>query len=60
MEGGSFLTSILAGTLLGFLADKWLGTDPWLIVVGILAGAYTGFVRVWRYSEKMLDDPRER
>jgi ATP synthase protein I len=60
IEGGSFLSSVLAGTLVGYLADQWLGTDPWLVVIGILAGAYSGFVRVWRYSKKMEDDPRER
>jgi F0F1-type ATP synthase assembly protein I len=60
MEGGSFLGSILAGTLLGFLADEWLGTEPWLIVLGILLGAYSGFMRIWVYSKKMEEDPRER
>jgi F0F1-type ATP synthase assembly protein I len=59
LEGGSFISSILAGTLLGLLADYWLGTDPWLVVIGIIAGSYSGFVRVWRYSKKMEDDPRE-
>lgn len=60
MEGGSFLSSILAGTLLGYLADSWLNTDPWFIVIGIVAGAYSGFVRVWQYSKKMEEDPRGR
>ncbi|MFV1961758.1 MAG: AtpZ/AtpI family protein [Acidimicrobiia bacterium] len=60
LEGGSFISSILAGTLLGLLADNWLGTGPWLVVIGIIAGSYSGFVRVWRYSKKMEDDPRER
>jgi F0F1-type ATP synthase assembly protein I len=60
LEGGSFVSSILAGTLLGLLADNWLGTDPWLVVIGIIAGSYSGFVRVWRYSIKMEEDPRER
>lgn len=60
MEGGSFLSSILAGTLLGYLADSWLHTDPWFIVIGILAGAYSGFVRVWHYSKRIEEDPRGR
>ena len=60
MEGASFVSSILAGTLLGYLADAWLGTDPWLVVTGILLGIYSGFVRAWKYSEKMEEDPRER
>jgi ATP synthase protein I len=60
VEGGSFLSSILAGMLLGYLADRWLGTDPWLIVLGISAGAYSGFMRIWHYSKRIEDDPRER
>ncbi len=60
IEGGSFLGSILAGTLLGYLADQWLGTEPWLIVVGILVGAYSGFMRIWHYSKRIEEDPRER
>ena len=60
IEGGSFLGSILAGTLLGYLADEWLGTEPWLIVVGILVGAYSGFMRIWHYSKRIEEDPRER
>ena len=55
MEGGSFFGSILSGTLLGYFADQWLGTDPWLVIVGILVGSYSGFLRVWHYSSKMLD-----
>lgn len=60
MEGASFVSSILAGTLLGYFADLWLGTEPWLVVTGILVGSYSGFMRVWKYSEKMEEDPRER
>ncbi|MGI9610696.1 MAG: AtpZ/AtpI family protein [Acidimicrobiia bacterium] len=60
IEGGSFLGSVLAGALIGFGLDHWLGTEPWLVVVGILLGSYSGFMRMWAYSKKMEDDPRER
>lgn len=60
MQGGSFLSSILAGTLLGYFADKWLGTEPWLVIVGIVVGSYAGFVRVWEYMKTMDGDPRDR
>lgn len=52
--GGSFLGSILSGTLLGLLVDSWLGTDPWFVVGGIAVGSYSGFLRVWHYSKRML------
>ena len=60
MEGGSFLGSILSGTLLGYFADKWLGTEPWLVVVGILLGAYSGFMRMWHWSKSIEEGARER
>ncbi len=47
MKAGSFLNSILAGALLGYLLDLWLGTDPWLVVTGIVLGSYSGFLRLW-------------
>ena len=53
MEGGSFVGSVLAGTLLGYLLDSWLGTDPWLVVIGIVVGSYSGFNRMWQYMKKM-------
>ena len=60
MEGGSFFSSILAGTLLGYFADLWLGTEPWLVVIGIIVGSYSGFVRVWNFSKRIDENPRGR
>ncbi|MDP9144737.1 MAG: AtpZ/AtpI family protein, partial [Actinomycetota bacterium] len=59
-QGGSFLGSILSGALLGYLADMWLGTAPWLIVVGILLGSYSGFMNMWRWSKEIEEAGRER
>lgn len=59
MHGGSFFSSIIAGTLLGYFADIWLGTSPWLVVIGIVVGSYAGFVRVWEYM-KTMDDKATR
>jgi F0F1-type ATP synthase assembly protein I len=40
-----------AGTMLvfggvGYLVDRWAGTDPWLLVLGLIAGAVGGFIRL--------------
>jgi ATP synthase protein I len=53
LQGGSFTASILSGMLLGYFADKWLGTEPWLVVVGILLGTYSGFNNIWHYAKKL-------
>ena len=59
-ESASFVGSILAGALIGYLLDLWLGTAPWLVVIGIVLGSYSGFMRMWVYSKKMEEDPRRR
>jgi F0F1-type ATP synthase assembly protein I len=40
-----------AGTMLvfggvGYLIDRWVGTEPWLLVLGLVAGAVGGFIRL--------------
>lgn len=57
MEGGSFLGSILSGTLLGLGLDHWLGTTPWLVVIGIAFGSYSGFARTWQSVKDQPDHP---
>jgi F0F1-type ATP synthase assembly protein I len=57
MRAGSFASSIIAGTLLGYFADRWLGTDPWLVVVGVVVGAYSGFMKMWQYMKELDGQP---
>jgi ATP synthase protein I len=59
-SSGSFLGSILSGTLLGYLADFWLDTRPWFTVIGIVAGSYAGFMTVWRQSKTIESIERRR
>lgn len=47
VAGGSFFGSIMAGTLIGWLGDRWLSTEPWLLVAGIALGSANGFYRMW-------------
>ena len=57
-RSGAFVGSIISGTLIGFFADRWLGTEPWLVVIGALAGIYSGYLNVWRWSKEMEDADR--
>ncbi len=36
------LAALFVGMLIGFLLDKWLGTSPWLLLVGIGVGFAAG------------------
>ena len=57
MHAGSFVSSIIAGTLLGYFLDMWLGTDPWLVITGVVLGSYSGFVKMWQYMREMDEEP---
>jgi hypothetical protein len=48
-EGWGFYCYILAGILLGWGADHWLGTRPVFIVIGLVIGSAVGFWRLWGY-----------
>ena len=52
VAGGSFFGSIMAGTLLGWLGDRWLSTEPWLLVAGIVLGSVNGFYRMWELGRR--------
>lgn len=46
----ALLGSVLSGLLIGFLLDRWLGTDPWFTIAFVLLGSYSGFRAMWRYA----------
>lgn len=51
--GFSLFSAVLAGLIAGWLLDRWLGTRPWLLVVGIVLGAVAGFYQFIRVSSKL-------
>jgi ATP synthase protein I len=46
--GWVLAVSVVGGTLGGYYADRWLGTSPWLTLLGIALGMATGFLSVFR------------
>jgi ATP synthase protein I len=51
--GVDLVAGTLVGTVLGYLADRALGTKPWLMVAGIFLGAAAGFRNIFRYLQDM-------
>ena len=37
---------------LGWLLDKWFGTEPWLLITGIVLGSAAGLFQFVRLSSK--------
>lgn len=51
-----FISAVLVWTLFGWLADRWLGTDPWLVAFGAVLGFVLGMYLVWLRAIKPADD----
>lgn len=49
----SLFAAVVAGLLLGWLLDRWLGTQPWLLVTGIVLGAAAGFYEFIRTAKRI-------
>jgi F0F1-type ATP synthase assembly protein I len=41
-----FSGTIAAGSVVGWLIDRWLGSDPWALVVCTLLSVVGGFIRL--------------
>jgi F0F1-type ATP synthase assembly protein I len=48
MSGYVLIAAILICGGGGYLLDAWLGTEPWLLVGGLLLGIAVGFVQLAR------------
>jgi len=49
----SLFASVVSGLIVGWLLDRWLGTKPWLLVLGILLGSVAGFYEFIRATSKL-------
>ncbi len=47
------VVAVLVGTGLGYGLDKFLGTQPWILLLGIGFGFAAGIMNVVRAAEKM-------
>jgi len=59
--GLTLVISTVLGLVGGYYVDRWLGTTPWLLLIGLVLGIAAGFVNLFRSvsrAERDLDDPR--
>ena len=50
--GITLFASVVSFCALGWLLDRWLGTDPWLLIIGIVLGSAVGLFEFVRLSSK--------
>lgn len=55
--GLQFAASILLFLFLGRWLDGQLGTDPWLLLMGVVIGSTAGFYSLYRF---LMESQRER
>jgi ATP synthase protein I len=46
--GVTFVVSTVLGLAAGYYADRWLGSSPWGLLVGLGIGIAAGFVNLFR------------
>jgi ATP synthase protein I len=49
----TLFASVISFCGIGWLLDHWLGTKPWLMVIGIVVGAAAGFYQFIRLTAKL-------
>lgn len=54
--GISMVLSIAIGVLIGYYIDKWRGTDPWFMLVGLgfgIAAAFRNLFILYKKADKL-------
>lgn len=51
-------SSIAVGLAIGYLLDRWLKTDPWMLLVWLLLGVASGLLNLFRGVKRYLLDNR--
>ncbi|MBT8212523.1 MAG: AtpZ/AtpI family protein [Acidimicrobiia bacterium] len=50
-----FFASWISGFILGFGLDWLFGTQPVFTIIGIIAGAVSGFIKLYRASDVLVE-----
>ncbi len=53
MIPGMLFGCVLIGCVMGFYADKWLGSAPWFLLAGLILGSVAGVREMLKLLKKM-------
>ncbi len=59
-EAMDFISTVVAGLLLGLGLDWWVGTPPLFTIIGIVLGFVAGFFKLWRASGVLEEQAKLR
>ena len=54
--GMTLVLATVIGLAGGYYLDRWLGTSPWLIMIGLGLGIAAGFVNLFRSVKRAEQD----
>jgi ATP synthase protein I len=54
--GIQLAVSTIVGAGIGYLLDRWLGTEPWLLVLFFILGTIAGFREMFRVVSQASED----
>lgn len=54
--GVEIVSALVVGVVLGLLADRWLGTWPWLFLLFFVLGSVAGVMNVFRVLKPRVVD----
>ena len=47
------VSTVLVGTIIGFILDTWFDTKPWLIIIFFFVGVVAGITNVIKSAKKI-------
>ncbi len=51
--------SVAVGAIIGYYLDKWLHTEPWLLIIFLLFGVGAGFRSLYRALKRLQKDLKD-
>lgn len=48
-------SSIAVGLVIGYYLDRWLKTEPWMLLAWTVLGVVSGIMNLWRGVKRYLD-----
>ena len=58
--GLTLVVATVIGLGAGYLLDRWLGTKPWITLVGLGFGIAAGFLNLFRAVKKLQQNGNDR
>ncbi len=58
--GIHLITCTFVGLLIGYLLDRWLGTEPWFLLAFLFFGIAAGFKNMYVEAKKIQEEEKKK